>query len=157
MNPRNIPPLSDFRHATPVQIRFNDVDVLGHVNNTVYFSYYDTGKARYFEAMLGEPIAWDKVEAVIANVDCAFVAPVFFGNSIEVLTRCVSVSDKSFKLMQVIADRQTGQVHSVCETVMVSFNPVTGEPCRVPDRWRTALARFEGHPVENQKNDNNEK
>ena len=31
-----------FRHHTDVQIRFNDIDILGHVNNTVYFSFYDT-------------------------------------------------------------------------------------------------------------------
>ena len=30
-----------FRHTLPLQIRFNDVDTLGHVNNTVYFSFYD--------------------------------------------------------------------------------------------------------------------
>lgn len=136
-----------FRQATPVQIRFNDVDVLGHVNNTVYFSFYDTGKARYFEAMLGEPIAWDSVETVIANIDCAFIAPVFFGNSVEVLTACTSISEKSFKLLQVLRDRQTGQVHSMAETVMVAFDPATGLPCKVPTRWREGLERFEGRPL----------
>ena len=28
-----------FRHSIPVQMRFNDIDVLGHINNSVYFSY----------------------------------------------------------------------------------------------------------------------
>lgn len=45
MNPHNIPPLSEFRYQTDLQIRFSDVDVLGHVNNTIYLSFYDTGKA----------------------------------------------------------------------------------------------------------------
>ena len=30
-----------FRHILPIQIRFNDVDKFGHVNNTVYFQFYD--------------------------------------------------------------------------------------------------------------------
>ena len=38
-----------FRHTLPLQLRFNDIDLLGHVNNSVYFSFYDLGKARYFE------------------------------------------------------------------------------------------------------------
>ena len=32
-----------FHHALPIQLRFNDVDKFGHVNNTVYFSFYDLG------------------------------------------------------------------------------------------------------------------
>lgn len=30
-----------FRHSVPVQLRFNDLDPLGHVNNSVYFTFYD--------------------------------------------------------------------------------------------------------------------
>ena len=32
-----------FRHTLPLQLRFNDIDLLGHVNNSVYFSFYDLG------------------------------------------------------------------------------------------------------------------
>ena len=34
-----------FRHVLPIQIRFNDVDKFGHVNNTVYFQFYDTARS----------------------------------------------------------------------------------------------------------------
>ena len=37
-----------FNHTLPIQLRFNDVDKFGHVNNTVYFSFYDLGKTEYF-------------------------------------------------------------------------------------------------------------
>ena len=33
-----------FYHRLPIQIRFNDVDRYGHVNNNAYFAYYDLGK-----------------------------------------------------------------------------------------------------------------
>ena len=36
-----------FNHTLPIQLRFNDVDKFGHVNNTVYFSFYDLGKTEY--------------------------------------------------------------------------------------------------------------
>jgi acyl-CoA thioesterase FadM len=47
----NLPSPADFRHCTPLQLRFNDVDVLGHVNNEMYFAYMDLGKMRYFQDM----------------------------------------------------------------------------------------------------------
>ena len=37
-----------FNHTLPIQLRFNDVDKFGHVNNTVYFSFYDLGKTGIF-------------------------------------------------------------------------------------------------------------
>mgnify|MGYP001534377266 FL=1 len=40
-----------FNHTLPIQLRFNDVDKFGHVNNTVYFSFYDLGKTEYFASV----------------------------------------------------------------------------------------------------------
>lgn len=147
MDPKNIPDTSIFRNATPLQIRFNDVDVLGHVNNTVYFSYYDTGKAHYFEAIQGHAVDWKHVDTVIANVNCAYMAPIVFGDDIEVLTACTGIHEKSFRLLQMIRERTTGQVKSICETIMVSFNPATGESHPLPQIWRDRLTAFEGHDL----------
>ena len=48
-----------FRHTLPIQLRFNDVDKFGHVNNTVYFSFYDLGKTEYF-ASVCPGVDWEK-------------------------------------------------------------------------------------------------
>ena len=40
-----------FHHVLPLQIRFNDVDKFGHVNNTVYFQFYDTAKTDYIASV----------------------------------------------------------------------------------------------------------
>lgn len=139
MNPHNIPALAEFSHKTPLQIRFSDVDVLGHVNNTVYLAFYDTGKAKFFSHILDRQIRWDKVETVIANVDCAFIAPIFFGEEVAVYTKVKSISDRSFKLLQVIGVPATGAVKSACETVMVCFDPERQEAMDMPSHWREAL------------------
>jgi acyl-CoA thioester hydrolase len=147
MDPNNLPDLSLFKNCVPVQIRFNDVDVLGHVNNTVYFSFYDTGKALYFSAVRGRKMDWKHVDTVIANVNCAYLAPIYFGEEIEVLTTCISISEKSFRLLQALRERNTGEMKSVCETVMVSFDPATKAACQVPAEWRELLCSFEGRDL----------
>ena len=38
--------MEKFRNVVPLQIRFNDVDKFGHVNNTIYFQFYDSGKPK---------------------------------------------------------------------------------------------------------------
>ena len=49
-----IPPAErvDGWRRLPIQIRFNDVDRYGHVNNNSYFSYYDLGKEEYLNNVL---------------------------------------------------------------------------------------------------------
>ena len=38
-----------FKHTLPVQLRFNDIDALGHVNNSIYFTFYDLGKPLFWK------------------------------------------------------------------------------------------------------------
>ena len=92
MNPNELPSLDLFHDRLRLQLRFNDVDVLGHVNNTVYFSFYDTGKAHYFTNVMGQKMDWKHVETVIANVNCAYISPIYYTDEIEVLTTCISIS-----------------------------------------------------------------
>lgn len=141
MNPDRLPDIGGFHHKCDLQIRFSDVDVLGHVNNTVYMTFYDTGKAHYFSDLLGRRIDWKHVECVIANVDCAFLAPIFFGDEIEVLTKCESIGEKSFRLLQLIREKRSGTLKSACETVMVSFDPESGKALELPHDWRMALEK----------------
>lgn len=140
--PTALPSPELFRHRIPVQLRFNDVDILGHVNNTVYFSFYDTGKAHYFGQVRRMHIDWNHVETVIANVECAYIRPIFFSEHIDVLTRCIHVGHKSFTLEQMLV-RDDGEIKSVCRTVMVSFDQHTGHAIDVPQIWRDAFADYE--------------
>ncbi len=139
----NLPKPSDFRHSTKLQLRFNDVDVLGHVNNTVYFSFYDTGKAYYFTDVRGRRMNWQSVDTVIANVNCAYISPIVFGNEVAVCTRCESLHEKSFRLLQMLYDINTGEVKSVCETVMVAYDPATKKAVPLSAEWRQNLCNYE--------------
>ena len=151
MNPHELPSLDIFHHSTPLQLRFSDVDVLGHVNNTVYFAFFDTGKAHYFSDVRKQMVDWQHVDTVVANVNCAFISSIVFGEDVEVLTTCLSISDKSFKILQLIRERTTGEAKALCETIMVSIDPDTHEARSVPEEWRKSLTNFEGRDLSKKK------
>ncbi len=69
--------MEEFKHKLPVQIRFNDIDSLGHVNNAIYLSYFDLGKSAYFQTVRTQIIDWTKIDIVVANVNIDFHAPHF--------------------------------------------------------------------------------
>lgn len=143
----------DFRFHTDVQIRFNDIDILGHVNNTVYFSIFDTGKAYYFNAVKRGRMDWRKVETVIANINCSFISPVLFGQEVEVFTRCEVIHEKSFLLRQALVQKDTREVKALCDTVMVCMDLATGKSCSVPDDFRLLLNEYERRPLDAQNKD----
>ncbi|MDR0830020.1 MAG: acyl-CoA thioesterase [Prevotellaceae bacterium] len=132
-----------FKHSIPVQLRFNDADSLGHINNTVYFSFYDLGKGEYFKAVKGD-FSPQEVDIVIVHAEVDFLAPVFLSDEIEVQTTISEIGNKSFTLYQQIFDTKTKTVKCVCKTVMVGFDQKTQTSKPISDEWRQAISAFEG-------------
>ena len=67
-----------YHHSLPIQIRFNDVDRYGHVNNNSYFAYYDLGKEEYLRNVLKVDYRKSEVVPVIANINADFIQPIFY-------------------------------------------------------------------------------
>ncbi|MDR1543439.1 MAG: acyl-CoA thioesterase [Prevotellaceae bacterium] len=132
-----------FNHKSLVQLRFNDADSLGHINNSVYFSFYDLGKSEYFKAVNGEAILPQDIDIVIVHVEVDFLAPVFLSDEIEVQTVVSEIGNKSLTLVQRIVDVKSGTIKCVCKTVMVGFDQKTQTSKPVSDHWRKAISAFE--------------
>lgn len=133
-----------FHHSYPLQLRFNDIDSLGHVNNSVYFTFYDLGKSRYFETVKKQSIDWRKADVVIANVNADFLLPIYSYEQIAVETCCIEIGNRSFKLMQRIVNTTTGEVKGICRTIMVGFDVEAGVSAPISDEWKNAIRQFEG-------------
>lgn len=136
------------KHTYPVQLRFSDVDQLGHVNNSVYFSLYDLGKTAYMRDVLGECVDYRRTSMVVANLNANFFAPVFFTDRLAIETSTVHLGNKSFVLWQRAVCEDSGEVKCECCTVMVAFDVETQQAIPIPQAWKEAIARFEGTTVE---------
>ena len=126
------------KHRLEVQLRFNDIDILGHLNNTVYFSLYDLGKARYMEDLGLRPRGPVAPTCVIADVHCTYFIPIHYGDEIYVTTECVEVGEKHFVLEQELVDEK-GEVRSRCRTVMVCIDAATGKSAPLSEAYKKAL------------------
>ncbi len=147
LNPRVPEATITFRHTTPVQIRFNDIDMLGHLNNSVYMEFMDIAKASYFTAVMPQRIDWKRINVVIVNINCDFYAPTYFHEPIEVQTAVVSVSERSFRIEQRIINSKTGEVKCIGHTVMAGFDMATAQSAPIADEWVKALTAFEQRPL----------
>lgn len=132
-----------FRHRLPIQIRFNDVDRYGHVNNNAYFAYYDLGKEDYLTSVLCTDYRGRDVVPVIANINADFLLPIFYGDPIVVETAVSHIGQHSFTLVQQAINTRTGAVVCRCSTVMVCFSLKGQCSAEVPQEYRQAIEAYE--------------
>lgn len=133
----------NFLHSDTIQIRFNDIDGLGHVNNATQNEYFDLGRMHYFEHILENPINWKEFAMVIASVHTNFEAPILLHENIEVNSKVYKLGDKSLKMAQVITNAKTGEIKSTCKSVMVAIDFSTGKSIELSEKMRTAVENFE--------------
>ncbi len=134
----------NFKHTVPIQLRFNDFDALGHVNNSVYFSFYDLGKTSYFNEVMPGMATSKEVGVVIANIQVSFLLPVYPNENVAVQTAVVEIGTKSFKLYQQLINVDTNEVKCICQTVMVGFDANSKTTKLISDEWRKAMIDYEG-------------
>lgn len=126
-------------HLTDVQLRFTDIDMLGHVNNTTYLQLMDLAKTRFFSDLRGDKMNWSNPGVVIVNINVSFYAQAFMKDRLGVLTGIVSVSEKSFVIEQRVVNLDTGVVNCVAHTVMATYSKETMRSISIDDDWREAL------------------
>lgn len=136
--------MDTFNLRTPVQVRFTDIDMLGHLNNNVYLQFMDLAKVEYFTKCNGGKLELGDINLVVANINVNFFAMTLLGEELEVLTRVESVGNKSLVLHQKVVEQHTGEVKCEGHTVMVCVELSTGQAIPVESRWRTCFAKFEG-------------
>lgn len=138
-NPKVPMPSGRLSHVTDVQLRFTDIDMLGHVNNNAYFQLMDLAKTQFFADLVDGDLNWRNPGVVIVNINVSFYAQAFMGERLVVLSGVVSVSEKSFTIEQRVVNLDTGVVNCVAQTVMATFSKETMRSVAIDDSWRKAL------------------
>jgi acyl-CoA thioester hydrolase len=135
-----------FHHTLPVQIRFNDVDKFGHVNNTVYFQFYDTGKTEYL-AEVCPNVDWEKEGIIVVHIEANFVSQIYGSDRIAVQTAVSKIGKKSFHLVQQVINMATKEVKCVCTSVMVAYDLEKHQSMDLPKEWVDAMCDYEGRDL----------
>lgn len=147
-NPRVPDAPAPYHHYMPVQIRFTDIDALGHVNNSIYISYFDLGKTKYFDDVMSGEIDWHDIGVVIVNINCSYFAQTFYGEPVEVLTMTTAIGEKSLRMEQRVINPETMQTKAVCYTILAGFDRITGKSAPIGTKWTRALEKYEGRRLQ---------
>ena len=127
-------------HTFPIQIRFNDIDILGHVNNVMYGHYFDM--ARY-DFMMKQFTFVDlrngRYILIMVRTEYDFIQPSFLEERLYVHTSLQHIGNKSIRFQQSIVDDK-GVVRVACTSVMSTFDKETGKSFELSKEWRAMLS-----------------
>lgn len=140
----------EYRHSLPIQLRFNDVDRFGHVNNVVYFQFYDLGKSEYF-ATVCPHVNWAEIGIVAVHVTADFLSQIRGTDNIAVQTAVTAIGTKSFTLAQRVVDLDTQEVKCVGTSIMVTYDLKARESIPLREEWIEAICQYEGKDVRKEK------
>ena len=101
---------ADFSFSTPIQLRFSDIDGYLHVNNGVYFSYFEHARAVFLYLQAG----WDVLDVgtVVGRIEIDYIRPIHLQDQVEALVKCSRLGNSSFDLEQVLLGKDpAGKEH----------------------------------------------
>lgn len=111
---------------TDITVRFADVDVMGHVNNAVYLSYFEQARVAFFKKINNLDLRYMNAKSVfgfiVAEIGIKFLAPTFVDQVLTVGIRVAEVRNKAFRFEYEILDKKTKIVVATGFSVQVSFN-----------------------------------
>jgi acyl-CoA thioester hydrolase len=153
--PRSRPFEGEFRYRHAIEIRYQDTDALGHVNNATYLSYFEMARGGYYNAVVGHPFGTgpdaDKRTFVIAEARVTYRLPAFYGEPLSCAVRVgwVSRSAFSFEYRVEVEDSPVGRARVVAdgETVQVFYDLERGRPVRTPPDLVRDLVAYEGREL----------
>ena len=132
--------METFSHKLPLQLRFNDVDIMGHVNNAVIMEFFDYGKMKYFDDA-EVYVEKEPITLVIVHYEVDFVGQILRGDHPEVWTKVVRFGNKSLEVLQyIVCD---GEVKSICKTIMSGYNREKQMSETIPERIKDAIINYE--------------
>ena len=87
-NARTLPPLwDDYRGGSAITTRWNDNDPYGHVNNAVYYFWFDSAVNRYLIEQGALDIEKSDVIGLVVQTGCEYFAPIAFPDLVEARIR----------------------------------------------------------------------
>lgn len=133
---------SDYRHFQPITTRWHDNDVYGHVNNVVYYSFFDSAVNTYLIEAGGLDIHGGPVVGFVVSSSCDYFASIAFPECIEVGLRVGKLGNSSVQYELGIFKQGETQACAAGRFVHVFVDRESNRPTSIPESLRVALARL---------------
>ena len=129
-------------HSFKMEVRFVDIDVMGHVNNAVYLNYFEQGRMHFFRAMIGKEWDWINSGILLARNEIDYISSALLSDDLYVKVWCSNIGNKSLEFSyEVFAlENEKEIIRAKGKSILVCFDYSKKITIPVPEDWRKKLS-----------------
>jgi acyl-CoA thioester hydrolase len=132
--------LDGFPVTVEIPVAWAEMDFFRHVNNTVYFRWFETARIAYLERIgFAGQLLDEGLGPILASTSARFRRPVFYPDTITVGVRTTDVTEDRFTNVYRAVSGGEEQVVAEGEAVVVSYDYGTRRKTAIPEQVRGAI------------------
>ena len=136
--------LSEYPVHVSLAVAWGDMDAFGHVNNVVYFRYFETARIAYFDKInYTDAQVNDGLGPILASTKCRFRKPLRYPDQLTIGARVTEISEDRFTMAYRVYSHDLDAVAADGEALVVNFDYTKGTKTPIPDRLRNAMLALE--------------
>lgn len=120
-----------------IQVRFSDLDVMGHVNNSVYLSYFEMARVTYFTPLMGNNWDWKKNGVILRKNEVEYHVPILLHDEPEISIYTLQIGNKSFTLGYEL--RVKDKIYTTGSSILVCYDSENNKTIEIPFQMKVAL------------------
>lgn len=142
--PEATDPLQGYPVTVEIDVAWGDMDAFAHVNNTVYFRWFETARIAYLEGIgvRGDGVPRG-VGPILASTHCRFRRPVVHPDRIRAGARVVEIGEDRLHFEHRVVSLSAGRLVAEGGAVVVTYDYSRGEKAPVPGEMRAAIEGLE--------------
>ena len=129
----------DYKHFQLITTRWHDNDIYGHVNNVVYYGFFDTAVNNYLIRQGGLDIQDGDIVGFVVSSACDYFASIAYPDLIEVGLRVARLGNSSVQYELAIFREGEQEACAAGRFVHVFVDRASNRPTAIPGRLRAAL------------------
>jgi len=136
--------LADYPVIVEIPVAWGEMDAFGHVNNTVFFRYFESARVAYFERIGFTGGTGRGIGPILASTSCRFRRPLFYPDTVRVGVRTVEMNEDRFQTTYRVVSLRSEEVTADGEGLVVSYDYARREKVALPAQVRDAIREIEG-------------
>lgn len=123
------------------ELNWGDMDAFQHINNAVYFRYFEDARIAYFEKLkIVEHKNETQIGPILASTRCDFRAPLTYPDTIQIATVVQDIRRKRFTMKYLVYSHRLEQVAAEGEGLIVYYDYQREESCEIPAVIRASIS-----------------
>ena len=134
----------EFPVIIELPVQWGDQDALGHVNNVVFFRWWESSRLAYAEQinLLGTDRS-ERFDTVLASMTCDFRKQLIYPDVVQIGARIGRVGNSSLRIEHRLVSQKLNAVAAEAVSVMVSFDFEEQTSCPITSKIRAAIRSLE--------------